>query len=475
MERTAWRWLAAAGLLAGVAATVPGPAAAGEQVKLSLRDAIRMTLAVSPEVREVQQAVEAARGKLDQATSGFYPQADILAVTGPSQRARANNDCLSGANGVFGLGGRACTDIQTSDKKTSSPPNGIFGLATLNLVQPLYTFGKLTGYKEAATKGVEVELGRVEEKKSDLILKIRELYYSHLLALEIQGLLGDLKEQIDKALEKVQKSLEQDSPTADQVDLFKLRTFASELEKHLGEADKGVIISRQALVTYTGLGPGQELVLDRDALEPESRQAPGLDAAVSDALRLRPEMAQVKAGLEATRALVQVERSDYYPQFFAAIVGAWSGATNRSFIENPFINDTFSQRGAGIIAGFKLHVDFGITSGKVRTAMAEHLKVQEKKNFAERFIPLQVRKAREEVQGARRAIEATHEGYVNARKWLVASVANFDLGIGEAKDVADALASYARLKADNFQAIFNYNMALGNLDHATGRDLEMAQ
>ena len=84
----------------------------------------------------------------------------------------------------------------------------------------------------------------------------------------------------------------------------------------------------------------------------DSRQVAGMDAQVSDALRLRPELAQVRAGLDARRALVEVERSEYYPQFFAAIVGAFSGATNRSFIENPFINDFYSQRGAGIVAGF---------------------------------------------------------------------------------------------------------------------------
>ncbi len=474
MRRAPWRWLAGAALLAGVAAAPPTPGMAGQSVKVSLKDAIRMSLAVSPEVREQQQGVEAARGKLDQATAGFYPQAEVMGIFGPSQRARANDDCLTGANGVPGIGGRACTGIQTSDKKTSSPVTGVFGLASIQLVQPLYTFGKLTGYKEAATKGVTVELARVEERKANIILKVKELYYGHLLALESQGLLADLKEQLDKALEKVQKSLEAESPTADQVDLYKLRTFSGELDKFKSEADKGVELSREALTTYLGLTKDQRLELDRDTLEADVRQVAGMDAQVSDALRLRPEMAQVRAGLDATRALVEATRSDYYPQFFAALVGAWSGATNRSFIENPFVNDTFSQRGAGIIAGFKLHVDFGITTGKVRTAQAEYMQVEEKKNFAERFIPLQVRKARAELDEARKAIEATREGYLNSRKWLVAAVANFDLGIGEAKDVADALASYARLRGDNFRAIYNYNLSLANLDHATGRDLEQA-
>jgi len=467
------RLLAGAVLVAGVALSPP-PGMAAETVRVSLRDAIRIALAVSPEVRQMQQGVEAARGKLDQASSAFYPQAEIMAIFGPSQRARADNDCTPGSGSQVPPvpGGLSCTGIRTSDKKTSSPVTGVFGLATVQLVQPLYTFGKLTGFKEAATKNVAVELARVEERKSNVVLKVKELYYGHLLAAESKGLLGDLKDQLDKALDKVQKSLETESPTADQVDLFKLRTFSAELEKHMTEADKGIELSREALATYLGLTRAQRVILDRETLEPEVRQVAGADAQVSDALRLRPEMTQVRAGVDATRSLVDAERSNYFPQFFAALVGAWSGATNRSFIENPFVNDTYSQRGAGIIAGFKLNVDFGITGGKVRAAQAEHMKIVETKNYAEQFIPLQVRKARIELEEARKGIEATREGYLNARKWLVAAVANFDLGIGEAKDVADALASYARLRADNFRSVYNYNLALANLDHATGRDLE---
>ncbi len=472
MRRGPLRWLAGVALLAAVPAVAPASAVAAETIKVSLNDALRMALQVSPEVREQLQGVEAARGKLDQANAAYYPQLDLMAVFGPSQRAKANNLCFTGPNGVVSANAKDCIDVLTSDEKTSSPVNGVFGLTSINLVQPLYTFGKLSGYKEAATKGVAVEQARVEERKSDIILRVKELYYGHLLALESQGLLSDLKEQLDRALEKVQKSLESESATADQVDLYKLRAFSGDLEKYLSEATKGVVLSREALATYLGITGGQLVQLDRDTLELEARQVPGMDTQVSDAMRLRPEMAQVRAGLDARRALVDATRSDYYPQFFAAIVGAVSGATNRSFVENPFISDPLSQRGAGIIAGFKLHVDFGLTTGKVRTAQAEYMQVEEKKNYAERFIPLQVRKARAELEEAQKSIEATREGYLNARKWLVAAVANFDLGIGEAKDVADALASYARLRGDNFRAIYNYNMALANLDHATGHDLE---
>jgi outer membrane protein len=473
MKRGPWRWLAVAVLVGGGAATLPSPGLAAEAViKVSLREAIQMALAVSPEVRERLQGVEAARGKLDQAASAYYPQAEILGIIGPSQRARADNDCVP--TGVAGLpaGGLSCTGIRTSDKKGSSPINGIFGLSSIQVVQPVYTFGKLSGFKEAATKGVAVEEGKVAEKRADIIFKVRELYYGLLFAMDTKGLLADMKEQVEKAQEKVEKSLEAESPSADQVDLYKLRTFVGQLAKGLHEAEKGEELSREALATYLGLAPGQRVELDADGLEAEVRQVPRVEAQVSDALRLRPELAQVRAGVDATRALVEAERSNYFPQFFVALVGAWSGATNRSYIENPFVNDTFSQRGAGLIGGFKLNVDFGITGGKVRTAQAEHMKIVETKNFAEKFIPLQVRKARIELEEARKSIEATRDGYLNARKWLVAAVANFDLGIGEAKDVADAIGGFVQLRVDNLRSVYNYNLALANLDRATGRDLE---
>lgn len=472
MKQQPWSWLAMAVLVGSGAAALPTPGMAAETVKISLKEAIRMALAVSPEVRERLQGVEAARGKLDQASSAYYPQAEIMGIIGPSQRARADNDCVP--TGVAGLpaGGLSCTGIRTSDKKTSSPANGVFGLATINLVQPVYTFGKLSSFKEAATKGVAVEEGKVAEKKSDIIFRVKELYYGLLLAMESQALLSDMKDQLEKGQEKVQRSLESESPTADQVDLFKLRTFAGELTRGLHEAERGEEVAREALATYLNLPRDQRIELEPISLEPEVRPVPRVDAQVTDALRLRPELSQARAGVDATRALVEAERSNYFPQFFVALVGAWSGATNRSFIENPFVNDTFSQRGAGLIGGFKLNVDFGITGGKVRTAQAEHMKIVETKNYAELFIPLQVRKVRAELEEARKSIEATRDGYLNARKWLVAAVANFDLGIGEAKDVADAIGGFTSLRVQNFKMIYNYNLALANLDRATGRDLE---
>ncbi|MDH3603862.1 MAG: hypothetical protein OEU26_29995, partial [Candidatus Tectomicrobia bacterium] len=66
-------------------------------------------------------------------------------------------------------------------------------------------------------------------------------------------------------------------------------------------------------------------------------------------------------------------------------------------------------------------------------------------------------------------------GYRNGRKWFVAALANFDLGVGEGKDLADAAVAYATMRAGYFQAVYNYNLAVAKLDHAAGRDVAMVQ
>jgi hypothetical protein len=42
------------------------------------------------------------------------------------------------------------------------------------------------------------------------------------------------------------------------------------------------------------------------------------------------------------------------------------------------------------------------------------------------------------------------------------------MGIGPAKEIFDALQNYARMRADYFQSIYNYNMSRANLAYAVG-------
>ena len=174
----------------------------------------------------------------------------------------------------------------------------------------------------------------------------------------------------------------------------------------------------------------------------------------------------------AKNHLIEAEKSNYYPTFFIGLSATIAGATNRTRITNPFIYDVFSRTYGAAFLGLKWSIDFGITKGKIQEAEAEYHKLQEKKRFADSAIPLEVKKVFFELTEATKSIPETETGYKNAKKWLVAAIANFDLGIGEAKEIADAAAVYAKLKADYLRSLYNQRIAFANLSYATGVDLK---
>jgi hypothetical protein len=51
----------------------------------------------------------------------------------------------------------------------------------------------------------------------------------------------------------------------------------------------------------------------------------------------------------------------------------------------------------------------------------------------------------------------------------VAAVANFDFGIGPARDIFEGLQNYARMKGEYFQSLYNFRVAEANLMLATGQ------
>jgi outer membrane protein TolC len=185
-------------------------------------------------------------------------------------------------------------------------------------------------------------------------------------------------------------------------------------------------------------------------------------------LAKRPEYRQIKEGLEARGALVAAAKAAYYPDVFLAGYLSGAHAEKRTRITNPFVPDDFNHLWGGIALGLKWKLDFGITGAKLAGEIAQRNRLLYTKDYAERNIPLQIKKSYLEIQEAEKSIEASRSAYSNAKKWEVAALANFDFGIGPAKEIFDALENYAKMRGDYFRSIYNLKMAKANLDYAVG-------
>jgi len=60
------------------------------------------------------------------------------------------------------------------------------------------------------------------------------------------------------------------------------------------------------------------------------------------------------------------------------------------------------------------------------------------------------------------------KAYINARRWLVTSFSNFDMGLGKMEDIFQAFERFGAFRGDYLMALFDYNLAVAQLDKSSG-------
>lgn len=447
-------------ILIATALIVPGHVARAaddaskSRLVLGVEDCIRMALKAAPELGEAQADIDLTTSKLDEAKSNRYPQIEVISLFGPAPQAHRED----------------ISPVVATDKSYARLNQLTwFTSANATFIQPIYTFGKISENMKAATHGIEVDRSRKEQRANEIALKVREYYYGLLLARELKELVLEVQESLAKARVKAVKMIEQGSEGADEIDLYKLDAFTGEVAKYLEEAVKGEKLALAALKTRLGLPSDATLEISTERLVMDEATVPDYETYLDRARSHRPEYRQITEGIKARSALVEAAKANYYPDIFLGGLFSWAYADERDRINNPYITDQFKHLNTGVALGARWKLDFGITGAKVANERAQYNRLLSTREFADANIPLQIKKYYLDLQEAAKSVTATQEAFSNAKKWGMAAIANFDFGVGPAKDILEALQAYARMRAAYFQSIYNYRMALANLDYAIGQ------
>jgi len=421
---------------------------------LSLPQIIELAVASNPEIGEIKSDVLAAHSDLRQAEAAFYPQIETVAVAGPMRDARE--------------------PLVVDGKITDPSPGlsissiGIFGKFDIIATQPLYTFGKISNRKEAAARGVKAKEYAIADKRSQIVLRVKQLYYGLVLASSGLNYADEAANFFSTATQRIRKLLDLDSPTVKASDLYQVEAYRSETARFRAEAEKGMKTAYAALKAMLRLPAGDEFEAADKNLPVSQEKLLALSDYIQTAKANRPEFKQLAAALTAKEYLVKGAESDLYPSFFAAAVGSFAGAPGRDRLDSQYLPDELNHAYGGIVAGAKWHLDFGISKAKVEKAKAEYHRLVNTKAVAEMNIPIQVAKAYQDAVEARASADSYREAATASRKWVLTAMTDFDMGVGSADNMLRAIDMYGRNQGKYIEALFRYNLSMAELDYATG-------
>jgi outer membrane protein TolC len=413
--------------------------------------ALQEALRRSPEIRGSEAEVEGIRGKQLQALGIGRPQASLTMGLVPSPQARGNQ-------------------VSSPDRQYSPDINGVAILGGVQIIQPIFTWGLIENARAAADHGLRATQAGVDVKSTEVALRVKQAYWGIVTAKTIRAFLDDVRTQVDDALRRTERLV--DGGYATEVDVYRFRIGYAELDRASNLVDKTLAIARSALAAWTGRPEGTVVEPADKTLPTKTEDLARVDTFIQDSLTKRPEFIQLTEGITAKQNLVEVEKKKRYPLFFVGIAGTAAYATNRDRLDNPYVIDPLYHFAIGPVLGFKYDLDFGIAAGRIKEAEAEVQKLEALRQYAVDGVPLQVRDAYGTVVEAKQNAMAFDAAFQNASKMLVAASLNSDVGVGEPRDLADAVVAYAKAKADYLQALYAYIYGLEQLRHAAGLDVE---
>jgi len=455
------KWIHSCLLVGSLVSALIPVAATAEQ--LSLDQALKRAYEADPRIGEKAHLVTAARGLLDEAHANNGWRTELNSFVGLTT-------AVDG--GIYDNGTNSCTagtDCTVRNDLYDFDNLSLWFNAQFAVIKPLYTFGKIENYAKAAEHNILIKQADVELQRQNTRFDVSRAYYGYLTARDIRYLMEDSEKRLGKALDLVTQWLEDENGQATESDKYALTAGMALLARYKSEAAALEKVALGGLKILTGIGLDNELTVMDRRVQPVDLPEGTLSGFKTQAIKHRPEMKQVEAGLTARRALLAASRSDAKPNVYAGIGGSLSYSPGRDQVENPHIYDPFNHVAATPVIGLQWSFSGGVRDAKVKQAQAELDALISKASFARSGIPYQVEEIYTQVHASHYQVAQMRKASINARRWMIATYTDYEAGVvTEAEKIITAFQAYVLAHSDYLRLVNDYNMNTVKLKNLVG-------
>lgn len=436
--------------------------AEGDTTKLSVREFIRMGLKKSGQLQYQSHNVTLAENTLDAAR---------LTRTLPSLH-------FSSQHGV--IPGVYSSDTALSDGSLYLDPNlkndwedwAVFTRAELSAIQPIYTWGGIRNSIDAAQNAHDAASHQFEAAKAEAALQLYTLYYSRLLAREIQYILQDAQSVSDTVKDELESLLEQGDPDLQEADVFKFDLYMADFQIQRAEATASEAAVLRLWHHILQADPLTRYEPSSTRLQQTTAELTSFESYQTAAMYQRPEMKSLAAGIEATRLAVEASKSQFKPALLLGITASFAHTPNRPRQTNPFIINNTNYASAGIGLVLRQNLNFSSVANRVERNRIHYRQTQDLKIAVTDGLMLQLTEAYSDASAAQTKLDQTRQKLQTAKEWVRHEQLNWDLGFGEIDNLVEAVQKEFELRAELAQKIFDYNVKMATLYKASGLPLD---
>jgi len=435
--------------LLGIAAAVPVRAQnAADGAPVTLEQAVQSALQQNPAFRTSQDDADAARARLKQVQSAWYPRFDF------------HQDFTRGNNPVYVFGTKL-----TQRQFTAAD----FALNRLNTPTPfdnfqtrfdgqwrLFDSGQTLLHQRSAKKLVTVADFQTEQARQDLILEVVRAYYGIRVLQENE----QAAEGAVKTAEATAQRMEamHNAGTVVDSDLLSAKVFVAEMKDRQIRAQNDLAMAEMQLARLMGLPVEHQMDLAGNLLEPAA-STKSLSEWTQTALAERPALRA--AQLQATA--VDDERKAAKAEFGPTV--ALFGTTERDAMTLAGPSGTNWTAGARL--DFSLFAG-GATKARLAEAAANASKAKHNLEWLHSGVTLEVRKAYLDVEAAAQRAAAARDAADQAKESLRIVQNRYEAGLTTITELLRAQTAQLDARTLYLNSLQDWQVAQAQLERAAG-------
>lgn len=434
-------------------------AAKSSTSSLTLPQLVAEALSNNLRVAIDEAQVKEARALYEFAASQAYPRFSGNAIFGgptPEQKTTVINDPMTlteaSREGDFNFG-----------------ELGVTFRANAEGALPLYSFGKISSAKEAATSVVNAANQKVGITQAEVAMNVHRAFWAFQLTRGFIVSLNDGEKTLEKVLKKINELLDNESTQVTENDRLRMLYALATVRVKREEARRANDLTRDALKFLLGRTQKDGLTIADADLDLLPAEIPPIDAYAQSAQLQRPELRALRALVDAHQKFADLRKNQLYPDIFLGGVLRYAYTSNATDQSNPFIYDeaNFFEAGVGLGARWELDVFTKLAQLEQAEAAAE-TKRREEAAVAQ-AIDLEVRKLYGDLENGYTRVALLEKANRAARGWLTASTLAYDIGVGDAGELIESFLAWAASEGELQKVRYDMQIAHSDYARAAGR------
>lgn len=427
-----------------------------EQNSLTIEECLQLAVENNQELKISQEKLNTAKYSKIRALGGFLPSLSLTGTYTKLSDVPKIEMAVPELRYYPPAGGSVIVGYKTSSIKFGDKESI---LSRLSLNQPLYTGGKIRNAVKQSEYNYEIAKEEYRKIKNELIFKVKKAFYSVILAEEFVKISKEAEEVMQKHLE-VTKALYNEGKVSG-YDISKVKVQLVNTKTNLIKSKNSLELAKKSLFNLLN----QKGIEDRDVagrIEVEIIQLKDLEYYTRQAIENRPEIRQLEYQEKISKSLVSLAVAENLPNI--SLVG------NYDYQKPYYFVDKWTGIWSGmVILNFPILEGFGISNyGKINSAKSTEKQVKITKNQLEEGIKLEVEKVYLNLIESAERISAQKENVETAKENLRIAQERYRLGLLPDIEVRDTQLALTQAEVNYLQALYDYKIALAELDKVTG-------